>query len=35
MMKRTSSGVARMRMDMIMALMETDLPDPVVPPMSR
>ena len=35
MMKRTSEGVARMRMDMIMALMDTDLPEPVVPPMSR
>ena len=35
MMKRTSEGVALMRMDMIIALMETDLPDPVVPPMRR
>ena len=35
MMKRTSAGVARMRIDMIMALMDTDLPEPVVPPMSR
>ena len=35
MMKRTSAGVARMRMDMIMALMDTDLPEPVVPPMSK
>ena len=35
MMKRTSAGVARMRMDMIMAFTDTDLPDPVVPPMSR
>ena len=35
MMKRTSEGVARMRMDMIMALIDTDLPEPVVPPMSK
>ena len=34
-MKRTWSGVALNRIDMIMALMPTDLPEPVKPPMSR
>ena len=34
MMKRTSAGVARMRMDMIIELTSTDLPEPVVPAMS-
>ena len=35
MMKRTSSGVARIRMLVIMALTLTDLPAPVEPAMSR
>ena len=34
-MRRTSAGVARMRIDMSIALMQTDLPVPVVPAMSR
>ena len=34
-MRRTSAGVVRMRIDMSMALIATDLPEPVVPPMSR
>ena len=35
MMKRTSSGVARIRMLVIIALTLTDLPAPVDPAMSR
>ena len=35
MMKRTSSGVALRRMLMIIELTATDLPEPVVPAMSR
>ncbi len=34
-MKRTSSGVALNRIDMIMALMPTLLPEPVKPPIRR
>ena len=35
MINRTSDGVARIKIDIIIAFMLTDLPEPVVPPMSK